>query len=713
VKRLASYAPPALALVAAALLQWPALSAPFFADDWLFLDQSRMRSFLAAALSPDPIGNFFRPLGRVVWFWTLGHASGESPAAFHAANLLHWLVAVALLWALARRVAGVRVAAVAVGVFALTYAADVPVLWASGAQDLLALVLALAALLAVSHGRLAIAAALLFAAPFAKETAAVALVPALFLARRPGERFADSARRAWPLLAATLAWAAIAAIAIARRGTPGAALALSPWGPLAAIAGALRVALGMEWRSGAAPWSPPAIPSGTALVAIALAAAGVALVATSKRGAPAGSANAPARPAKAGSPKRGARPGPGISPASTRELAPSRGPLWSAAVAWIVAGALPIALVAPIWSAYYYLFAMAGVALLAGLAVEKAPAGVAAAVVLVAGFGAHQARALDEFATAPSPWSAQSHVNRFYLQRGMSVAARCVADLRAARPTVPRGSTFFFYGVPAFSAVQVADGPLVRGVYRDSTLRSYYGLQFRREILGRGSVYMMMWDDRERRLVDRTEEPDLWFNLGIGYLLNNRPQVAAEAFEIELARDPGQSLTRFGLAIARAAVRDTAGALEQLGLLRFGLGNDAGELGAGARLALMADDSLAARRLGEQASARAVFDPVPHIVLSRIYAAYEDRRASEVLEACAAVAFAPEYPGGWRNWSAVQRQLEHYPESLASLERYFALDPSAEREDEEAVQWRGQLRDLMPGGMQAQRSMKDALGTPR
>src|SRR6185436_18843112 len=109
----------------------------------------------------------------------------------------------------------------------------------------------------------------------------------------------------------------------------------------------------------------------------------------------------------------------------------ANGHSWRLAIAWTLVGALPIALVAPIWSSYYYLFAMAGVALLAGLAVERAPAGVAAALVLVAGFGAHQARALDEFATAPSPWSAQSHVNRFYLQRGMSVAARCVADLRA------------------------------------------------------------------------------------------------------------------------------------------------------------------------------------------------------------------------------------------------------------------------------------------
>jgi hypothetical protein len=352
VKRLAAYAPPGLALAAAALLQWPALSAPFFADDWLFLDQSRMRSFLAAAFSPDPIGNFFRPLGRVAWFWTLGHASGESPAAFHAANLLLWLVSVTLLWLLARRVAGVRVAAVAAGIFALTYAADVPVMWASGAQDLLALALALGALLAVSNRRIAVAAALLFAAPFAKETAAVALVPALLLARRPGESFADFARRAWPLLAAMLAWAAVAAVAIARRGSPSAALALSPWGPLAAVAGALRVALGLEWRSGAAPWSPPAIPSGAALLAIALAGASAALVPSGERDPKDTAGKTAARVAKAPSPRRGEKRRHAIAPLGTHARTAARSLPWNAAVAWILAGALPIALVAPIWSAY-------------------------------------------------------------------------------------------------------------------------------------------------------------------------------------------------------------------------------------------------------------------------------------------------------------------------------------------------------------------------
>ena len=54
----------ALVLVAGAWLQISALRLPFFADDYLFLDQIRGRSLWAALTSPDPLRNFWRPVGR-------------------------------------------------------------------------------------------------------------------------------------------------------------------------------------------------------------------------------------------------------------------------------------------------------------------------------------------------------------------------------------------------------------------------------------------------------------------------------------------------------------------------------------------------------------------------------------------------------------------------------------------------------------------------
>src|SRR5512146_257927 len=96
----------ALAAAAATLTHLGSLRAPFFADDWLFLDQVRFHTLGRVLASPDPLGNFFRPLGRQVWFWLLANLSGESPVAFHAANLLCLVAAVVLLALLARRLAG-------------------------------------------------------------------------------------------------------------------------------------------------------------------------------------------------------------------------------------------------------------------------------------------------------------------------------------------------------------------------------------------------------------------------------------------------------------------------------------------------------------------------------------------------------------------------------------------------------------------------------
>src|SRR6185369_774960 len=99
------YAVAALAL-AAVVTHARSFGAPFFADDWLFLDQVRFRSLAHVLASPDPIGNYFRPLGRQVWFWALARVGGESAFVFHLANLLCLVGAVILLAVLARRVAG-------------------------------------------------------------------------------------------------------------------------------------------------------------------------------------------------------------------------------------------------------------------------------------------------------------------------------------------------------------------------------------------------------------------------------------------------------------------------------------------------------------------------------------------------------------------------------------------------------------------------------
>src|SRR5262249_29173653 len=133
-------------LVATLWLHASALRLPFFADDYLFLDQLRGRHLLAVLTSHDPLRNFWRPLGRQGYFWLVARL-GESPVAAHALNLLLFLSIVTLLFLLVRRVAGQRAAAIAAGIVSMSYAADVPVRWASGRQDLIAIVGGLGSLL--------------------------------------------------------------------------------------------------------------------------------------------------------------------------------------------------------------------------------------------------------------------------------------------------------------------------------------------------------------------------------------------------------------------------------------------------------------------------------------------------------------------------------------------------------------------------------------
>src|SRR5258705_9485297 len=139
---------PALALLALAAVVLPpgTLQAPFYGDDFQFLDQVRGRSLWATLTTIDPLGNYVRPLSRQFLFWVVAHASGESALAFHVVNWALWLAVLAALFTLIRRIAGDRAAAIGTAFLALHYVCDVPLLWASDAQDLMATVAALVTL---------------------------------------------------------------------------------------------------------------------------------------------------------------------------------------------------------------------------------------------------------------------------------------------------------------------------------------------------------------------------------------------------------------------------------------------------------------------------------------------------------------------------------------------------------------------------------------
>src|SRR5215470_12532704 len=158
--RLPDWAILGLILTSALVLHGAAVRVPFFADDYLFLDQVRHRPLVTVLTERDPLGNFFRPAGRQLHFWTLSYLTRESPLAFHAVNVALFLAAVAILFLLARRLAGIRAA--------------VPIRWASGSQELWALTGTLATILLYVSGRRTWAAPVFLFALLSKETVLLA-----------------------------------------------------------------------------------------------------------------------------------------------------------------------------------------------------------------------------------------------------------------------------------------------------------------------------------------------------------------------------------------------------------------------------------------------------------------------------------------------------------------------------------------------------------
>src|SRR5262249_28228454 len=130
-------------------------------------------------LTPLLLGQYgiwpwYRPLSREVLFWGLAHLGPIAAPAAHAVSLVCLFGAAWVLWQLAARVVGGRAALVAPALFVTYQFTKFVVAWASGFQDLLAVLLTLAAVLMHARGRPGRALSLAALAPFAKETGLVA-----------------------------------------------------------------------------------------------------------------------------------------------------------------------------------------------------------------------------------------------------------------------------------------------------------------------------------------------------------------------------------------------------------------------------------------------------------------------------------------------------------------------------------------------------------
>jgi hypothetical protein len=674
-------------MAAAVWIHFGSLSAPFFADDYLFLDQARGRSLIATLASPDPIGNYVRPVSRQLWFWCVAAVSGESARAFHVANLALLLGILALLFRVARRLLPLPAAVAATAVVAVHHAADVPVTWASGSQDLLAVLGSLAAIELHAAGRRGWAALALALALLSKETVVLAPVAAVAIARGPGTRWRQALRRAWPLFAALAGWAVLWLATSIRRAAIGPEVEVQASGAAAALVHLLQTAVGIEWPLGGIAGAFHAPPP----LALLAALAGVALVAFGSGRARGSEGDGGKRGAG-----RAADPGtPSHDPASARRHALVAG------TAWAVAGAVPVTAVAGIWSAYYYLFSLCGVALAAGALVAPLPAWAALLPALVVGTASENARRLPEFATMRGPWTAQSHLNRHYLARGMTLAERCLADLRRARPELPRASTLYFVGLPAAIGFQAADGPLVRWAYHDRSLRSYFLSSFELDHARRGPLFF--FEVRADSLVEITGRDSLE-RLGYALILSGAEAPASDMLELARRVEPAPE-TAYRLAWTRVARGDFDSALTWL--RRAGVEPATGptpEIGTAlARVA--AGDTTSAIELMGSALARRALDPGAHALMADLLLATGHIEPGAI-EAYAVRVLAPEEPSVWRRWGMVLAAQHRDQGAVAALERYQTLAGEAARGDVAVEELLRELRRTLPGGDLAQEDLK-------
>ncbi len=544
-------------LAATIVLFVPVLKTGFFADDYLFLDQVRDRSLLEALRAPDPLSNFFRPVSRQLYFWIVAGLTNESAFAFHAGNLVSLLGVIVLLWALVRRLAGDRAAVFAAAFLALHYTADIPVRWACGSQELLAVAGALGAILLHLNGRHRWAGVAMLAAAFSKEVVLLAPVIAVAADRRGGESWTRTARRAWPLALAVAVWGAIA---LAMPHTHKTQATEVEFDLVAFCSRPLRTCCVPPGPRAARRLLPK--PRRRARGAGARARGRAGGVAHARRG----------RAGRRGAP-RGRHAAHRARVDRGRDRARRRG---RAAVERVL---LPVRGLR-----------RGARARRAARARERAPA--AALVLAASAWGSAHARALPEFGIGRDAWTPVSHINAAYIERSNLVTSRYLSALQRAHPTLPHGATLFFVGLQSNVAFQRGDGPLLRWAYRDPSLKAYYLNMFSRETFREGPTFFFVGSGDT--LVEMEGGDDLYLRLALGMIVSDQPNNAYDALDVAVRKHPADLRGTYWHTWVALAEGDTATARRRLAAA----GYPAGAPQPGAREAAIA-------RLARRATRRA------------------------------------------------------------------------------------------------------------
>jgi tetratricopeptide (TPR) repeat protein len=441
----------------------------FINDDFLFLERARRSSFAANWSGDDALGNVYRPLTRNVYFWIGLRLLGLEPAPYHVVNLALYAAGLVLLALVARRlVAGASgfaaSSALARGagllaalLFALHPAAGTPASWVCGVQDLLAVDLALAALLAHLDGRRGLYVLFYAGALLSKETAAF-LFPLVFLwdvwvegvpARRALQRQIPVATlfAAWLALNPWLPWNSLGRTI--HSPEPGRASLFgrfdpeTMWVTLRALFLVEPVAE-FNW-----PYGLAATVGQVLLAALVLAIALDLLAGGGEDRAPR------ARPAAAGERRwRSAFLGASVF-----------------AVLWSLSAIAPLITVISHFVYYAYYPALGLSLLLAGL-VAAAYRRPARGLRLAAGFLAAVATLvlLAGAALVHPPALCDAH----NIRRASAHLENFRADLRRHRPSFPESARVYFWNIPPWIGFQLADGPALRVWYGDPTLSGHF-----------------------------------------------------------------------------------------------------------------------------------------------------------------------------------------------------------------------------------------------
>ena len=583
-----------VALLGLGALYADALRTGFLNDDYLFLEEARSRPLLESLARLGALANYYRPLSRQLYFELLTPLAGGSPLVFHLVNAALFTTALVLLADLLLALLPVTGALAGTLYFALLPLQRVNLIWISCSQDLLALVLVLASVALFRRGRDAWACLAYLGALASKETSFP--LPAVLagwmmwsLPQRGATSGANAGaigRRLVPFAVTAAAWLAVVLWVRSRNPATAAFLHATPLNFVAAIVHEVQSLLGLEHPAGMARALLENAPALVPLVSLAALALWI---------------------------------GPGRAPAGAEGVAETAGRrILLFAALWLTAFALPVGPVVHAWSAYYYTVAAVGGALAMGYALRKIDRwGWLALTALLLWWhaGSNNVRA---FAISDRPWGWTSHLTAFYFQRGAALTDSLSIQLRRLEPTPPHGTRFFFATLPPWAGFQTGNGALIRNLYRDSTLASYFYSQFSDTTAEERPSRFLYWDGVQfAPLYSGSNEP--WFQVGSDLLLFGRPAGAAHAFRRGL--ESGEARTDHVYWLGWAELWNGRRTAAEAAWQAFGARDDSSRYHDRmlvARDALIARDTLAARRALFEAIQSGIGHADPHAALGEL-----------------------------------------------------------------------------------------------